>query len=214
MATREREKKQNREKTRDRRPMAEARYIRMPSDKVEIVLDLIRGKMYAEAAAVLGNTSKSACEPILKALNSAAANAENNHNIPKDSLYVAECFAGNGPTLKRMMPRARGRADKILKRTCHITIILDEKKEAPSMKKEVKKTPQKKETAKPVAQKNTTSAKPQPDIRAERPLTNEPNSKKPLGVKKAAATGGNKAGQAAKDAKTAAAKPAAGKETK
>lgn len=211
MATREREKKANREKTRDKRPMAEAKYIRIPSSKAEIVLDLIRGKMYAEAAAILTNTNKSACAPILKVLNSAAANGENNSNMPKDELYVAECYACSGPTLKRMMPRARGRADRILKRTCHITIILDEKAGAAksaakkpvanTQTKAVKKeggVTMKKETVKPARvavskplqkssteqKKNTTSAKEQPDIRAERPLTNQPNNKKPLGTKK------------------------------
>ena len=210
MATRQREKAEKYQKERDKRPTAIARYIRMPSGKIEIVLDLIRGKMYEDAVNILNNTNKSASPIVLKVLNSAAANAENNLNMPKDTLFVSECWSMAGPTMKRMMPRARGRADRILKRTAHIRIILDEKE----IKKEVKKPAVKKTTAtKATAQ---TSAKEVPVTRAERPLTTEPNAKKPLGtkpvevkkpdVKKVAAKSGAKAGQAAKDAKTAAQK--------
>jgi large subunit ribosomal protein L22 len=126
MATRQRQKAENYRINGDKRPTALAKYIRIPSDKVGIVLDLIRGKKYEIAVAILNNTNKSASPVILKVLNSAAANAENNLNIAKDNLFVAEAWAMNGPTLKRMMPRARGRADRILKRTCHIRLILDE----------------------------------------------------------------------------------------
>lgn len=212
MATRQREKSELREKSRDRRPRAEAKNIRISPSKVEIVLDLVRGKSFAQAAAILSATGKSGCEPVLKVLNSAAANAENNQNMPKDNLFVAECYATSGPTLKRMSARARGRADRILKKTCHITIILDEVKRENSMKKETKKvaktSPQKK-----TAGKSTALPKEIPDTQSERPLTNQPNAKKPLGTKKVAAVSGAKAGQAAKDAKTAQQKPAK-KETK
>ena len=197
MAKRQREKALAREKSKDKRPTAIARYIRIPSSKVDIVLDLIRGKDYNTAVAIMKNTNKSSCEPILKVLQSAAANAENNLNIMKDNLFVAECWAMAGPTLKRMMPRARGRADRILKRTSHIRIILDEKKEEP--KKEIKKeVPVKK-----AVQSNQTKAKALPKTQAEKPLTDKPNNKAPLGTKKALATSGNKAAQSAKDAKTA-----------
>jgi large subunit ribosomal protein L22 len=171
MATRQRAKSERIAKTRDKRPMAIARYIRIPSGKIEIVLDLIRGKMYDEAVAILNNTNKSASPVILKLLNSAAANAENNLNLNKDNLYVAECMSMTGPTMKRMMPRARGRADRILKRTAHIKIILDEKE----IKKEVKKPA-----------KSQTKPKEVPSTTAERPLTDKPNAKKPLGEKKVA----------------------------
>jgi len=193
MATRQREKAEKREQNRDKRPRAEARFVRISPLKVEIVLDLVRGKMYAEAVAILSNTRKSACEPILKVLNSAAANAENNSNMPKDELFVAECYSTSGPTLKRMMPRARGRADRIFKRTSHIVIVLDErgatgtkgattKKEVVSMKKETKKpAPQKKSGTRPAEI---------PDTQSERPLTNKPNSKRPLGTKKETDTPG------------------------
>ena len=164
MATRQREKSARREQERDKRPTAVARNIRITSSKVKIVLDHIRGKSYEDAAAVLKNTNKSACAPILKVLNSAAANAENNKNIAKDSLYVAECWVMTGPTMKRMMPRARGRGAQILKRTSHIRIILEEVN--------VKKTP---------------APKPLPKTESERPTTKTPNEKKPLGTKKEAA---------------------------
>ena len=119
MATRIREKAQARAESRDNRPHAVARMIRMSPYKVRSVLDVIRGKSYIEAVALLNAMNKAACEPVLKVVNSAAANAENN------TLYVAECFADQGPTLKRMRARAKGRGARILKRTSHITVILD-----------------------------------------------------------------------------------------
>ena len=116
---------QKRAETKDTRPKAIARHVRISPYKVRIVLDLIRGKSYKEAAALLANLSKSAAEPIKKVLDSAAANAEHNLGMDKENLYVAACFADQGPTLKRVMPRAQGRAFRILKRTSHITVILD-----------------------------------------------------------------------------------------
>lgn len=109
----------------DRRPKAIAKHVRISPFKVRIVLDLIRGKSYVQAKAILENTPKSACEPILKVLNSAAANAENNLGMSKDSLYVAACYADQGQTLKRVQPVSKGRAYRILKRTSHITVVLD-----------------------------------------------------------------------------------------
>lgn len=125
MAKRIREKKAALELSRDRRPMSIAKYVRMDSLKVALVLDLIRGKKYTEAVAILENTDKAASEVILKVLNSAAANAEHNLSLSKDDLFVAEAYSAQGPTLKRLMIRARGRADRVLKRTSHITVILD-----------------------------------------------------------------------------------------
>lgn len=110
----------------DRRPMAKAKYIRISPYKVRAVLDVIRGKSYREAVAILENLNKSSCEPILKVVKSAGANAENNLGLSTDTLFVAECFADQGPTLKRYMPKAHGRAGGLLKRTSHITVILDE----------------------------------------------------------------------------------------
>lgn len=102
------------------------RHARIAPRKVQIVLDLIRNKPTAEAIAILQHTPKAACEPLLKLVKSAMANAENNHSMNKNSLYVAECFVTPGPTLKRVMPRAQGRAYQILKRTSHITVVLKE----------------------------------------------------------------------------------------
>ena len=94
---------------------------------MQIVLDLIRNKPVDKALAILKHTPKAACEPLTKLLKSAMANAENNHNMDATNLYVAECFVCPGPTLKRIRPRAQGRAFRMLKRTSHITIVLKEK---------------------------------------------------------------------------------------
>ena len=125
MASRSRDKAEARRVNKDQRPFAVAKYIRISPSKVRIVIDLIRGKNYFDALAILENTPKAASLPVKKLLNSAAANAEVNKGMSKDDLYVAEIFADNGPTLKRVMPRAQGRAFRILKRTSHITVILD-----------------------------------------------------------------------------------------
>ena len=127
MATRSKAKALARAESKDRRPKAIAKYIRISPSKVHVVLDLIRGKDYRDAVAILKTTQKAASEPVLKCMNSAAANAEVNLGLNKDTLYVAECFADQGPTLKRMQPVSRGRGYRILKRTSHITVILDER---------------------------------------------------------------------------------------
>ncbi len=127
MATRMKLKAANRRENADRRPHATAKYVRISSRKVKIVIDLIRGKNVQEAEAILMYTPKAASEPVLKLLRSAIANAENNLGMSADGLYVAEVFANQGPTYRRYMARARGRATRIRKRTSHITIILDEK---------------------------------------------------------------------------------------
>lgn len=106
---------------------AHLRYARISPRKVQIVLDLIRGKDTDMAMAILKHTPKAACEQLEKLLKSAIANAENNHAMDKDNLYVVECFACPGPILKRIRPRAQGRAFRVLKRTSHITIVLKEK---------------------------------------------------------------------------------------
>ena len=129
MAKRQREKAAARQANADKRPRAVAKYIRISPYKVRIVLDTIRGKSYEEAVALLTYSKNGAAEAILKVLNSAAANAENNLDMSKRDLYVAETYADQGPTLKRVQPRAQGRAFSILKRTSHITVILDEYKE-------------------------------------------------------------------------------------
>lgn len=106
---------------------AHLRYARISPRKVKIVLDLIRGKDTNMAMAILKNTPKAASEYLQKLLKSAVANAENNFNMDAGNLYISECFVCPGPTLKRMMPRAKGRGDRILKRTSHMTIVVKEK---------------------------------------------------------------------------------------
>ena len=118
-------KTQRIEENKDKRARAVAKYIRISPYKVRVVLDNIRNKSVNEAVAILENTSKAAALPIKKVILSAAANAEHNLGMNKDELKVAVCFADQGPTLKRMRPMAHGRAFRILKRTSHITVILD-----------------------------------------------------------------------------------------
>ena len=103
------------------------RYARISPRKVKIVLDLIRGKDTDTAMGILQNTPKAASEYLVKLLKSATANAVNNFSMDGSKLYVSECFVCPGPTLKRIMPRAKGRADRILKRTSHITLVVSEK---------------------------------------------------------------------------------------
>ena len=106
---------------------AQATYVRISPRKVKIVLDLIRGKDYDVACGILKNTPKSASPYVLKLLDKVAADAENNFHMNKDNLYVSECFVCPGMTMKRIMPRGKGSADRILKRTSHITVALKEK---------------------------------------------------------------------------------------
>ena len=106
---------------------AKLSYLRISPRKVQIVLDLIRGKDVGTAYAILMQTPKAASEPVLKLLKSAAANAENNHGMDPSKLYVSTCLATPGPIIKRIMPRAQGRAYRINKRTSHITIKVSER---------------------------------------------------------------------------------------
>lgn len=202
------ERTERKKANRDKRPYAIARYIRIPNSKVKFVLDLIRGKSYEDAVSILKNLNKSASPVVLKVLNSAAANAENNFAMPKDNLFVAECYATNAPQMKRMMPRARGRADRILKRSCHITVRLDELKVGQkNVNKAAGKTVAEKATAtktvsatktattKTATAKKTTTAttakatatktaaKAIPATKAEKPVADKPNTVKPLGTK-------------------------------
>lgn len=103
------------------------KYARISPRKVQIVLDLIRGKDAGTAMAILKHTPKSASEYLEKLLKSAVANAEHNFGMDVNKLYVSECFVCPGPTLKRMIPRAKGSGDRILKRTSHVTMVLKEK---------------------------------------------------------------------------------------
>ena len=126
MATRIKEKAKFRQENKDKRPYATVRYVRISSRKVKIVIDLIRGKNVGEALSILEFTPKAATEPVAKLLKSAIANPENNLGMDSSNLYVAEVYANQGPTLKRLRARAQGRANRIRKRTSHISIVLDE----------------------------------------------------------------------------------------
>ena len=105
---------------------AKATFERIAPRKVQIVLDLIRKQPADKAMAILKFTPKAACEPVIKVLKSAMANAENNFNMDVTRLYVAEAHVAPGPILKRIQPRAQGRAYRINKRTSHITLVLKE----------------------------------------------------------------------------------------
>lgn len=113
------------EAKREKRPYATAKYIRISPYKVRTVLALIRGKSVAEATAILTYCNKLGAEPVKKVLLSAAANAEHNNGMDRGDLYVAECYADGGQSYKRMQPVSKGRGHAILKRTSHITVILD-----------------------------------------------------------------------------------------
>lgn len=103
---------------------AQARYVRTSAYKAREVLDLIRNRSYAEASEILTYSERAISRVIQKCLDSAVANAEHNDGLEAEELYVAACYADEGPTLKRWRPRARGRATRIRKRTCHITVIV------------------------------------------------------------------------------------------
>ena len=219
------ERTERKKANRDKRPYAIARYIRIPNSKVKFVLDLIRGKNYEDAVNILKNLNKSASPVVLKVLNSAAANAENNLAMSKDNLFVAECYATNAPQMKRMMPRARGRADRILKRSCHITVRLDElkigqknvnKAAGKTVAEKVATTTTKaaaatKTTTTKAATKATTAktaAKAVPATKAEKPVADKPNAVKPLGTKAVATEKKAPATKSTATKATAAKKPA------
>ena len=119
--------KRERNANKDTRPSAKLSYARVSVQKACFVLDAIRGKDVESAIGILTYNPRYASSVILKLLQSAIANAENNNNMDVSKLYIAECYAGNAPTMKRIKPRAQGRAYRILKRNSHITIVLDER---------------------------------------------------------------------------------------
>ena len=119
--------KRERNAVKDTRPSAKLSYARVSVQKACFVLDAIRGKDVATALAIVTYNPRYASTLIEKLLKSAIANAENNNGMKKDNLYVAECYANKGPAMKRIHPRAQGRAYRIEKRMSHITIVLDEK---------------------------------------------------------------------------------------
>lgn len=125
MATNTKKKAERRKAARDTRPYAVAKYIRISPYKVRTVLALIRGKSVKEAEAILDNCVNGGAAPTKKVLMSAVANAEHNFEMDRNDLIVAECYADGGSMYKRMQPVSKGRGHAILKRTSHITVILD-----------------------------------------------------------------------------------------
>ena len=119
--------KRQRNENKDTRPSAKISYARVSVTKACFVLDAIRGKDVNEALAILQYNNRKGSQVIYKLLKSAVANAENNNGLKAENLYVAECFANKGPTMKRIHPRAQGRAYRIEKKTSHITVVLDER---------------------------------------------------------------------------------------
>ena len=119
--------KAERNNNKDTRPKAKVSFARVSTTKAQIVLETIRGKDVATALGILAYTPRKGAKIIEKLLKSAVANAENNNNLDPATLYIAEAFANKGPTMKRIKPRAQGRAFRIEKKTSHITVILDER---------------------------------------------------------------------------------------
>ena len=119
--------KRARNANKDTRPSAKLSYARMAAQKAGFVLDAIRGKDVTTALGIETYNPRYASSVVKKLLESAIANAENNNGMNADNLYVAACYADKGPTMKRIQPRAQGRAYRIEKRTSHITVVLDER---------------------------------------------------------------------------------------
>ena len=120
--------KRERNANKDTRPSAKLSYARVSVTKACFVLDAIRGKDIDTALAIVTYNPRYASSLVKKLLESAVANAENNNGLKRENLYVAECYSNKGPTMKRVKPRAQGRAYRIEKRMSHITVVLDEKK--------------------------------------------------------------------------------------
>ena len=119
--------KRERNAQKDSRPSAKLSYARIPVQKACFVMDAIRGKDVETALAILEYNPRYASSLIKKLLDSAIANAENNNGMNPDNLYIAACYANKGPTMKRIQPRAQGRAYRIEKRMSHLTIVLDQR---------------------------------------------------------------------------------------
>lgn len=175
---------------------AVARYIRISPRKARLVVDMIRSRDVAAAEQILDFSDKGAARVVSKVLHSAVANAENNNALPAEGLYVSKVFVDEGPTLKRFRPRAMGRATRINKRTCHITLILDERE---PQKVTSRRRRRKAEKAEAEAAAAVTEAAAEPQMEPEEP-SDEATEEKPAAKK-----------PAAKAKKPAAKKPAAKK---
>jgi large subunit ribosomal protein L22 len=143
------------------RVKAQAKWVRMSARKARVVLDHIRGRPVPEARTILAFTPRAAAAEIEKVLRSAVANAEANAGLDGDELVVESAFADEGPTLKRWRPRARGRVNRIRKRSCHVTLILVEAPEAATPRREPKRRTRATEaTSEAVEEKAAASSKP------------------------------------------------------
>ncbi len=165
---------------------AVARYLRFSAQKGRLVVDLIRGKSVADAATILKYCERSAATEIAKVLKSAVANAENNHELDASELTVVAAWVDEGPTFKRWKPRARGSADRINKRTCHVTIQVGVAAEAPARKSTASSGPARGDRAARVAASKSASRKP---AAADAP-TKKASKPKAAAEKKAAAPAG------------------------
>ena len=165
---------------------AQARFVRVTPMKARRVVDLIRGLPAADAQAVLRFAPQDASDPVGKVLDSAIANATNNHNLDPASLVVAEAYVDEGPTMRRFRPRAQGRAFRIRKRTSHITVVLETLDAAPPVKAQ-KSSSAKKSTSAKAAPKAAPKATDKPKAADKPTATDEAKSEKKAPAKKAAA---------------------------
>ncbi|MFA5746676.1 MAG: 50S ribosomal protein L22 [Candidatus Paceibacterota bacterium] len=163
---------------------AKLSYLRISPRKARLVADLIRGKSVEEAQSILSFTIKRAASPLLKLLNSAAANAKNNFHLDPKELYVAKIWVNEAATYKRVMPRSRGNANEIKKRTCHVDLILAKKgeraeavQEAEVVAKEDKKQADKPAEEKRAEKKTRSAAKPKKEAAKEKPAKKSKKSK-------------------------------------
>ena len=165
--------------------IATARYLRMSASKARQVVDLIRGRHIDDARRVLKFTQRAAATPVGKVLESAIANAENNRGLPADELVVARAWVDEGPTLKRFRPRALGRATRIRKRTCHVSVVVGRREEI-----ELPEQPAAKQTARRVRKDTAGKAAARGSAKASSPATEaapEKTSRKKTTAKKTTA---------------------------
>jgi len=146
---------------------AQAKWVRMSARKARLVLDHIRGRTVPEARTILAFTPRAAAAEIEKVLRSAVANAEANHGLDGDDLVVAAAYADEGPTLKRWRARARGRVNRIRKRTCHVTLVLAAQHQIDTRRRRPRSKPVTEEKASPESPKITTAKKPKASSRSE-----------------------------------------------
>ncbi len=150
------------------RVRAQAKWVRTSARKARLVLDHIRGRSVPEARTILAFTSRAAATDIDKVLRSAVANAEANHGLDGDELLVEAAYADEGPTLKRWKPRARGRVNRIRKRTCHVTLVLVEQPETAPRRRRTAKTEAAVEAAAASTEGATPASKPKASRRKKR----------------------------------------------